>query len=88
MAIVEKPFGAQREKLRARDGLDDVEQQLARVDGVALGQRERLAHPARDRRDLQDVGVHGGDREEPDEAVLDDAVAGSPAYSRTAMAYG
>ena len=70
----QKPFGAQREQLRARDGLDDVEQQLARVDGVAVGHRERLADPARDRRDFQDVGVHGGDGEEPDEAVLDNAV--------------
>ena len=71
----QKPFGAQREQLRARDGLDDVEQQLARVDRVAVGHRERVADPARDHRDLQDVGVHGGDREEPDEAVLDSTVA-------------
>ncbi len=69
----QKPFGAQREQLGARNGLDDVEQQLARVNGVAVGQRERLADPTRDRRDFQHIGVHRGDREEPDEAVLDNA---------------
>ena len=69
-----KPFGAQREKLRARHGLDDVEQQLAGVDGVAFGHCERLANPIRDHRDFQHVGVHGRDGEESDEAMLDNAV--------------
>ena len=41
--------------------------------GVEIGQGENLVDPARDDRDLQDVGVHRRDREQPDEAMLEDA---------------
>ncbi len=44
--------------------------------GVEIGQGENLADPARDDRDLQDVGVHRRDREQPDEAMLEDAAVG------------
>src|ERR1700741_1214359 len=41
--------------------------------GVEVGQAERLADAARNDRDLQDVGVHRGNREKPDESGLEDA---------------
>ena len=43
---------------------------------VEVGEGEHLADPARNDRDLQDVGVHRCDCEEPDEAVLEDAAVG------------
>ena len=68
---VQQGPGAQREQLRARDGLDDVEQQLPRMAGIAVGHRQRVVDPAGDQRDLQHVGVHRRDREQADEPVLD-----------------
>ena len=38
---------------------------------VAPRHRQRVADPPRDQRDLKHVGVHRGDGEQPDEAVLD-----------------
>ena len=69
-------LGAQREQLRARDGLDDVEHQLTGVARVVLRHRQNLADAARDQRDVEHVGAHRGDGEQPDEPVLDVLPAG------------
>ena len=44
--------------------------------GSRCGHRERLADASRNQRNLQHVGVHGGDGEQADEAVLDGLVPG------------
>ena len=44
--------------------------------GIVLDERERRVHPLGDQRDLQHVGVHGGDGKQPDEAMLDGLAAG------------
>ena len=91
LAIVSSRSALSVNSSEPRDGLDHVEQELARVARVAAGQGERIANAVRDGRDLQDVGVHRGDREESDEAMLEDAAVTPSApstYSRIAMAYG
>ena len=44
--------------------------------GITLRQRERLADPPRDQRNVGHIGVHGGDSEHADEAVLDRVTPG------------
>ena len=56
--------------------MDDVEHQLPGMARVEISQREDLVHPARDDRDLQHVGVHRRHREQPDQAMLEDAAVG------------
>ena len=67
---------AEREELRARNGLDDVEQQLRRMARVALRHRDRFADPPRDQRNIHHIGVHRRHREQPDEAMLDRLMSG------------
>ena len=44
--------------------------------GVALRQLQCLMHATGDQRNLQHVGVHGGDGEQADKTVLDGQVSG------------
>ncbi len=66
----------QREQLRARDGLDDVEHQLSGVARVVLRHRQYVADPPGDQWDVEHVRAHRRHREEPDESMLDVVPAG------------
>ena len=44
--------------------------------GVTLGHRDRLVDASRNQRNVQHIGVHGGDGEQADEAVFDRLMPG------------
>ncbi len=70
---LEQRVGVDREQFGARKRLHHLEHRLARegvdTETCAL---DRGAHPTRDHRNLQDVLVHCGHREHPEEAMLTD----------------